>query len=810
MDLMNDINGWHIGRHGRVAAYACAAMLLVLQPPTALGRVEFTITRVGFPTLRSGDVVRQGEWVPIIVDLALIEQQQEFDGTLRIAQFDSDGDECFDSVDVHLRAETGGTQRLHLYVPANVRRGQLKFTFELLNLEGEAVEVLSEGELTYRPEPAQRPTYIPNDDAILILSLSTGVVGRVSDLVGQDRSATYARPIHVAHISPLDLPEHWIGLEAVDYIVWDDARPEELTQRQLHALLEWTRQGGTLLIAASRSVGALKLTTPLNDVLPVEIGELVAVTDLGDVREALLGAPRTEDGLELETEEWLDVGFDNPVPVARCTLRRGASAIAREGTIDSVVVAQVREDRGHIIYSAVTLRDLFSARGRAGDFFRKLFHLNRVEGDDQAPPQPVSLFNNVVSAISFSTSAGIYLFVAGASAIGYVLLATFGTWGFLRARGGRQHSWSAFALVGLAASAVTMVVVNSLQGFGETLHQVSIIDVDAGSSYARATALFGVKTSSDKELDVWLPSNALGATEPGYADCFLRPLPAGGHRGEAATSFADPQEYRLIPASAVIDNVRVRATLKQFEGRWHGPLDGRVTGQITIRGRRITDDSYVINELGVDLDPCYLIHAALDTAGFEGVRDKAIYVYEIGPVRGDGSTAVLAPRCYEPARNETIRDIINRSTLARWHSEVWGKSFKRLLPDFGLGTGPDTGVALGNERNALMLLSTIGDFDPLSLGGAVSQFAGPKTFSRDRLRQLDLREQLQPGSVILIGFADDPGPIRLFRREGERRYVPLRPEPDRSWTMYRIRIPAVVLRGTADDDVLGMDVLDGP
>ena len=162
MDLMNDINGWHMGRHGRVVAYACAVMMLVLQPPTALARVEFTITRVGFPTLRSGDVVRQGEWVPIIVDLALIEQQQEFNGTLRIAQFDSDGDECFDSVDVHLRAETGGTQRLHLYVPANVWRGQLKFAFELLNSEGEAVEVLSEGELTYRPEPAQRPTYIPN------------------------------------------------------------------------------------------------------------------------------------------------------------------------------------------------------------------------------------------------------------------------------------------------------------------------------------------------------------------------------------------------------------------------------------------------------------------------------------------------------------------------------------------------------------------------------------------------------------------------------------------------------------------------
>ena len=89
--------------------------------------------------------------------------------------------------------------------------------------------------------------------------------------------------------------------------------------------------------------------------------------------------------------------------------------------------------------------------------------------------------------------------------------------------------------------------------------------------------------------------------------------------------------------------------------------------------------------------------------------------------------------------------------------------------------------------------------DPVKLCGGVGRLGGPKTFSRDRLRQLDLREQLRPGCVILIGFAEDPGPIRLFRREGDRKYSPLEPDPRKSWTMYRIRIPVMLHDGPIEE-----------
>jgi len=765
----------------------------------ALARVEVNVTHAGFATLRGGDAVRSGQWAPIIVDLDLLDQAL-FDGYVRVAQPDLDGDECYDSVDVHLRAETGGTQRVFLYVPANTRGDREAFDVEVVSADGEAVEVVSQGTLTFRVRPAQRPERIADDD-ILILSLSTGVIGRVGDLVGPEQRQSYARDVHVAHMSPGDLPEHWIGLEAVDYVVWDDARPEDMTSRQIGALIEWVCQGGTILIAASRSAGSLELTEQLKEVLPVRMGEITAVSNLPDVRRDLVEPPKVDDRTLDDTEEWLSVGFGRNIPVARCKCLPGAQIIAEEKSIEVDVVTRRREGRGHVIFSAVTLKDLFSASGNAVGFFCNVLHLERVRGPDEDRPDPVSLFQNVVSAVSFSTKAGTYLVVAGLSSVAYVVLATFGTWGFLRTRRWEHRSWTVFATAALVVSAVAMTVVNSLQGFGESLHQVSIVDADAGDTYGRGTVYFGLKTSSDKEVDVWLPSDPLAATEPGATRCFLRPMPTP-RRGEGAgTSFADPQEYRIIPASAVIDNVRIRATLKQFEGRWEGPLNGRLTGQVTVRNHRVTDDSFVVNELGVVLDPCYLLFSELDAFKVEGVRDTAIRVHEIGPIPSDGLKIRLAPRCYRPVGRETIADIVARSTLEKYH-EQWSNKFGGLLSGIGFGGVSDSpvAVALGEERTALLLASTISDFDPASLPRSVDRYR-PQTLSRDQLRQFDLREHLQRDSAVLIGFASHPGPIRLFGREGDRDFTAINPDPDKSWIMYRIRIPATSLKGGSNDPV---------
>jgi hypothetical protein len=122
-----------------------------------------------------------------------------------------------------------------------------------------------------------------------------------------------------------------------------------------------------------------------------------------------------------------------------------------------------------------------------------------------------------------------------------------------------------------------------------------------------------------------------------------------------------------------------------------------------------------------------------------------------------------------------------------------------VFSGLGSGWGADRGPALGQEKNALLLLSTVGEHDPRQDTSITRAVFGPRTWSRDRLRRIDLGEQLMRDSVILVGFAADPGPVRLFRRAGDASFRRLEPDARHSWTMYRIRIP-VTLRKTAAEE----------
>ncbi len=774
------------------AGLLSVVLVLLPAPRPARATVEVTVTRVGFPTLNSGSVIRNGAWMPIVVDLDLIDQSS-FDGWLRTAQFDDDGDACIDAVEVHLRVETGGTATRTLYVPASPGRNSGKCEVELLTDRGEAVEVLSQGELTYRASPGQVPQHV-DDDAVVVLSLSAGTVGRVQDLVAPGDERPYIRPVSVAHLSPGDLPEQWMGLEAIDYIVWDDADPELLTERQVGALLEWVRQGGTLLIAASRSADALTLSGPLAEALPVTIGETMAVRNLREVRRELLEAPKDEDGRRVADSIWLAAEFPGPVPVAKCTLRDGSVVEAEEDSLGLPVVTRGRLSGGYVIYSAVTLKDLFSASGETSVFFDRLFYLNRFDNPDTERPRGISLFYAAVTPVSFATSGGVYLLVAALASVAYVLLATFGVWGFLSKRGWRHHSWNAFALAAIAASVLSVVVVQSRRGFGATLRQLSVIDAEAGDTVGWGTAYFGLKTSIDRKMDLWLPADREAASEPHETSCFLRPLPGTMDASGERTSFADPEEYRLIPASAVIEDVRMRATLKRFEGRWMGPLAGRLTGEIFVRGREMSEDSYVMNELGVDLVSCWLLHPVINADDQQGFRSNAVYAYELGNLPADGERVLLHPLCYTPKLKQTLPQFMASVTLAKRQTE-WGTPFRSLVGDLSFGGDRPKGPPLGEEQRALMLLSTVGEYDPSQDANMSRHIFGLPTWSRDRARALDLRDQLQKDCVYLIGFTDDPGPIGLFRRTGNRGYRLLEPADGEARTMYRFRIP-VVRRGS--------------
>lgn len=809
--------GSFLGEHRRNSRTRCGwlwvtAWVTACAAP-APAAINVNVTQVGFPAMGSthyeaGNVIRRSAWVPIVVDLDLLDQPT-FDGSLRVAQVDTDGDRFLDSVEVHLSDKTGGHERVWLYTMINPARDDGRCYVELLNQEGEAVEVITAGEPAYRAGPVddKQPNHISDDD-YFILSISASTIGHIKSLADSDDVGLFMHNLVLGHVAPADMPELWYGLEAADAIVWDNARPEELTARQLQALIQWVREGGVLLLTASESAGAVRLAEPLARILPVDLGDVQPLTNLPDVRRELLAPPTKDDtGKErvpaerFDKEHWAEEPLPAPIPVVTCTLRPDAKRVSPEDPDRPLIVARRSEGRGTVIFSGVTLRDLLTGGGGAEDFFTKLLWLNKRRKTDDVATSTSSLFPHVVSSVAFTTSSSVYLLAASVFSILYVVIATGGVWWFLGRRGWRKHSWSVFGLAAIGAAFLSVTGVRAFQGFGDRVHEVSIVDLTAGDTSAFVTSYFGLKTATDSRLDVWLPLNPARDTEPAESTAFLRPLPVSRLLFDELNEqfFSDPVTYRIKPSVAALDNVRFRATLKRFEGRWDGTVDGTVDGDLTVRGRVFTDESYLVNDLGLDLTNCWLIQTVRPFSDFEeGVRDSWIYAFPIGTLPGDATRVNVAERCYTPDPNEPLAQFLGRRELGA-AQKTWSRAFRSTLANIGLGASVEGASSLEDVQKAMLLATTVGELDPGALKGLTAQLGGvTQTWSRDRLRWLDLRRDFSPDTAVLIGFAKDPGPVRLFRRHGTQRYHPVEPESEYSWTMYRVRLPVKSAAGPGD------------
>ena len=201
--------------------------------------------------------------------------------------------------------------------------------------------------------------------------------------------------------------------------------------------------------------------------------------------------------------------------------------------------------------------------------------------------------------------------------------------------------------------------------------------------------------------------------------------------------------------------------------------------------------------VGVDLTDCCLLHPVLDLDQGAGLRSLSIYAFPVGDVPSGGQRIELTERCYRLTENESMGQFFERSTLAKAQT-TWGSAFRSVVSNLGYGSGSSIGAAVGQEQKALLLMSTIGEFDPTQDATMAGHLLGYASWSRECLRQLDLRQRLTRNSVILLGFTADPGPMRLFRRTCDSSYRPLNPDTDASWTMYRIRIPVTLVSGPGD------------
>ncbi len=809
-----------------MARWALVTALALGATSLARAAVVGKINQIGFPGAleeslgrEGGLLLRHGKWAPVSVDLR-VEGADHFTGFLSVTQKDNDGDVVSSQTPVTLTAGAERSRTVWLYfLPRVDSRHEVDVSVRLVEVtdddEERAMQIVTpEGAAVDRLKPARELLHV-DDEHSIILDISARRVDAIHRLTRRvDDKQRFRRPLDTARVDARALPDAWYGLEMIDYIVWDGADPSVFdgSQRQLTAIIEWVHNGGCLLVASEQRWGELA-GSALGPYLPVTSGKI---------------ARRDEPypGLKALTERPNPKSWPKQT-VTYCLIKpkAGAHAMAVDKAGESIIYER-QVGHGRIVAVGTELRNLLNSRRlpagiEPDEVLADLLRLRKeVETEEQYTTH--DLFPMVRGFVDFQATAGIRLAIAILFVIAYILLATFGSWEWLRRRDWLKHSWTTFAAVAIGASVVSIGGVGWVQGIRTRVQQLSIIDTEANTGTARAHVLFGLKTPTHTNLDIWLPRDWVGIDVPTEESCWLRPIPGAAEGIE--TGYAAPGRYQIRPSRAALYGVPIRATLKQLAGHWTGTLPGQIRASIrTTTARRsvtftdgtnwvgqvveITPDSWILNDLKVDLVDSFLLHSMKvwpgEEARIEPRRDQDIYVRRLGPIEAGERLDDLPTRLYNDAAGKPISPH-NRSggpTVARVPPyslmsahKAWGA--RGSLGSFG-GESDFSGQDSCDE--GIMALTTLGEFIGEYPAKNSSGVDHRNPMRGGHARPLDRSTLLTPDTAMFIGFAEDAGPARLMIRtagadDDAWRAVHPSASPSTRRTVYRVTIP--INRGT--------------
>ncbi|GMU21754.1 MAG: hypothetical protein AMXMBFR13_18430 [Phycisphaerae bacterium] len=732
----------------------------------------------GSESERGTDHVRVGCYTPITVEL-VNDEGDTFAGFLEARQKDRDGDEVVARRDIAV----AGQREYRLYIPAGDVDERSPFTIRVLTGQGSLAEVHDDQNRPVRELAPERSIQPVKTDACVVLDISEPPVNTLGSLVGD---TSLDRQVVVIRCAPGDLPDLPVGLEMADIIVWNSADPSVIDVGQRSALLEWTRRGGSLLLGVGRN------------------WEIVSKSSLGETLPAKLSTPETMDRL---IEPWAD-GLGDPIqtalnPVLTYSPVRSEGLLPRALPVipaepkaeDPILLARSAFGRGDVLLATVDVRELLLQlpADRQKAFLLRSLGLRakeRTSGQQDSPYPRENLFRFIEQRTGFQVTTQVYLMFAFVFVVGYVAVATGGSWAWLRQRKMIHHAWAAFAVVAVVASVVSLAAVQMIRGIGHRVEELTIVDGEAGSPAVVASTYLGLKTAAHTIVDLRLASPEQIDQESSAQISTLRPL-AMNPFSYGGTTYTAGLRYEAVPLLGELRAVPIRATLKQFEGTWCGDLSGQITASIRQEGggTSLQPVSWIRNGLKADLDDCYLI-APVASMPWQVRRNMyEVKVYTFGKLAAGQRKSWLDVQneyASVAARPGAQQKLDNRAIdLTELQS--------RLLSRLNIRTHDPYGSPYRNQRldsieeltkqlpSALILASTFEDI-PRDQRSEVTLSQG---WRLDRSR--DLTRQ----TALFIGFSSDPGPAALCWRDPDNRQGRWRPieSEDGRVVVYRVAIP---------------------
>jgi len=770
------------------------------------------VTAVGFrasTTSGAGQVARAGQWVPIQVQLR-VQGSQLFQGGLRVELPDLDGDlVSYVETPVTVTPDAGLKRAWCYAVWARDPFGTGPSpTLEVFDADGRPV--------TQLPLPA---VDIIGNDALLVLDASARPLTRLRTLetpgwLPLERgfgTRPYYRNILIATLPAAELPDRWLGLEAVDVLVWDEPNPASLSIAQLKALREWVRAGGQLVVGLGASWPAVQ-KSELAELLPVQSPGTAAAQTLEVQQLEQFFQQFVEDTYQRDRETG-ERTFTTPITIAAVEAKPGAlravrALVAGGRVIDLVTMQTVGS--GRVTAVAAGLHDLLQVPVNDA-FYAQLFDLNPTTAKFRESEggvlqlavalNPRTLYDDLMEAVSFKAWSSVLVLAAFAFVVVYIGLATAGSWWWLRQHSLTPLSWTVFALFAVAGSTVSLATVGVLRGVSRGVKVVSLVDLEAGSRAATSRCYFGYSSPSRVPIDLSL------AGEGG----FLRPL-ARGPAG--ASTYATPQRYTALCGKAALERVPRRATLKQFEGVCQAELSGSVRADLVADRQtgQITPGSWIQNDLDFRVLGGYLLYvdprfrdddyptrAAGKTTNYwkrasvpPGINVLAV---ALPPIQAGGRISQVGQPQFEAVRQAQMRwlrladrkrtQMPDLPTL--WHQQQWWVG--AASPPYGppaAGLDPTLRAALLASTRTYYL-NCQDDFEkatgrPITTEGLMNTDVSHWLMQGLVKAPAGQRSDALVGQAVLLLIVDHPGPGRLY---GNGKALGLA----EGVSLYRLRVP---------------------
>ncbi len=318
----------------------------------------------------------------------------------------------------------------------------------------------------------------------------------------------------------------------------------------------------------------------------------------------------------------------------------------------------------------------------------------------------------------------------------------------------------------------------TLRGFRMKLWQTTVVDAKAGETDGVASCMFGVKTPKHTRLDLRLPINERIGDEEQQHCGPLRAMPEIIDPFAGQSVFVAPERYQsvFLPNTMALYDVKVRATLKEFQGTWQGPLDGMIDAKLyRSPDGDFTERSYISNRLNIPLRDCYLVA----TRGDYAERASVVRCFHIGDMPPTGAASTLSGEAF------TNRLYVNPKTGSAYvsvdqmlpkHLDAWAGRVRSFTPAAGSAGSGELGAAGSTDYYSLLLLSFFGMMEPEAKNKPIG-------FSRGHARSIDCSHLLTQDTALLLGYAIDQKPPAVLQVDAEDL------EPERALTLYRFVVP---------------------